>query len=107
MSVEIRGQSDQDLQSIAEALEEYQENHAQAEIVLYRQNSVSVRVRIIDPSFTAVSRADRHDLVWDFLAEKLPEDVLTQITVLLLLSPQDSTMSFANFEFDHPIPSRL
>jgi stress-induced morphogen len=76
------------------------------EIEVYRQNSVSLRVRIVDPDFAGVSRADRHEIVWRYL-EKLPESVQSQVSLLLALTPDETKVSFANYEFDHPIPSSL
>ena len=40
---------------------------------MYRQNSVSVRIRIVDPDFHGMSKADRNDLVWDYL-DRLSDD---------------------------------
>jgi len=45
-------------------------------------------------------------LIWKYL-ETLPEHILVQITVLLSLTPDEAKTSFANMDFDHPIPSRL
>jgi len=41
-------------------------DHSEARISLYRQNSVSVRVRIIDPSFEGKGKPERNDLVWHY-----------------------------------------
>jgi hypothetical protein len=82
----------------------YQEDHPQAEIVLYRQNSVSIRVRIIDPGFCGTTKHRRHTRAWRYLG-KLPEETQSDISLLLLLTPDETTSSFANFEFDDPIPS--
>jgi stress-induced morphogen len=101
-----RGKSDQVLQSILDALREYEATHLAADVEVYRQNSASVRVRIIDPDFAGLDRAERHKLVWRML-ERLPEDVLSDVTILLLLTPDEVGDSFANFDFEHPIPSRL
>ena len=103
---EIRGNSDAAVQAVAEALKEYEERHPKADIVVYRQNSSSIRVRVIDPDFRDTSKADRHDTVWGYL-EKLAEEVQSQVSVLLLLGPGETNTSFANYEFDNPIPSRL
>ncbi len=105
--VSIRDKNIDDcLQAVADALAKYEEQHANAEIEVYRQNSASIRVRIVDSDFDGVSKADRHDIIWAFV-ENLPEDQQAEISVLLLLTPDELKMSFANFEFDHPIPSRL
>lgn len=103
---EIRGQSDATLDAIAAALAPYEDAHPSAHVVIYRQNSVSVRVRITDPDFDGTTRADRHETVWACFGG-LSEDDQSQITLLLLLAPAETAISFANYEFDHPIPSNL
>ena len=102
----IRGTSDGCLQSVAEALAHYEERHDNADIVVYRHNSVSVRIRIVDPDFDGINKAERHDIVWDFVKD-LPEDQQSEISLLLLLTPDEVERSFANDEFDNPIPSPL
>ena len=67
---------------------------------------MSIRVRIIDPDFAGVGLAERHDAVWK-LSDPLPEEVLSHLSGLLLLTPAEKKTSFANVEFDHPIPSEL
>jgi hypothetical protein len=106
MAISVRGKSDDSIDQVVKALEDYDAQHPGAEIVVYRQNSVSIRVRIIDPGFAASSRAERHETVWRYI-ERLPEDVQSQISLLLPLTPEEVERSFANFEFDHPVPSSL
>jgi hypothetical protein len=72
----------------------------------YRQNPFSLRARIIDPDFAGVGLAERHDAVWRLL-EGLPEESQSQMSVLLLLTPEETAQSMANLEFDHPTPSDL
>lgn len=102
----VRGKSDPTLLAILENLKEYEDVHPAAEVAVYRQNSVSVRIRIIDPDFAGFDRAERHKLIWRIL-EKLPEDVVADVTILILLTPDELSESLANFDFEHPIPSRL
>jgi stress-induced morphogen len=104
--ITIRGTSDGGLQRIAEALANYAERHNNADIVVYRHNAVSVRIRIVDPDFDGINKAERHDIVWDFVKD-LPEEQQSDISLLLLLTPDEVERSFANDEFDHPIPSLL
>ena len=59
-----RGNADEIVKRIMAALGTYQADHPRAEIDLYRQNSVSVRVRIIDSAFQGMSRPQRSDSVW-------------------------------------------
>jgi len=72
----------------------------------YRQNPVSIRVRIIDPAFRGKDRLERETEVWKLL-DTLPAEVQAEITLLLVLSPEETATSFANYEFENPIPSRL
>jgi hypothetical protein len=83
-----------------------EDQHPRAQIEAYRQNSVSIRVRIIDPDFAGISRAERHEIVWRFL-ETLSDDVQSQMSLLILLTPEELPTSIANLEFDNPIPSSL
>lgn len=107
MSIKLRTENpDEILKRVAEALEQYQAAHRRAEIEAYRQNSVSVRVRVIDPGFEGKSRTQREDEVWPFL-NKLPEETSAEISLLLLLTPKEAKTSFASLEFDDPIPSRI
>jgi stress-induced morphogen len=95
-----------DIPEITKALQDYQFSHPEARIKSYRQNSASIWVRIIDPSFRGMDRAERHDLIWNVL-ESLPEDTLSEIMILLLLTPEETKKSIANMDFEDPIPSNL
>ena len=99
-----RGKTDQTLEQIKDCLESYQKNHPDAEISLYRQNSVSIRIRIIDPRFAGMSRADRSDSVWNYF-ESLSDETQSDITMLVLLTPAELSRSMANLEFEDPVPS--
>jgi stress-induced morphogen len=72
----------------------------------YRYNPASIRVRVVDESFRGKSRPDREAMVLPLL-RKLGEDVRADITVLLLLSPDEVQQSMMNLEFEEPTPSRL
>ncbi len=102
----VRGDSDPVIDAIVAALRGYEAAHPQAEIDLYRQNAVSVRLRIIDPDFAGLGRLERSQRLWSCL-DPLPEEVESEISRVLLLTPDEATKSFANFEFDDPIPSQL
>jgi hypothetical protein len=94
------------VRAINEALKDYRLSHPDARIRSYRYNSASIRIRIIDPFFRWLDRAERHDLIWGFL-ESSPREILSDITVLLLLTPREAWTSSANIDFENPIPSRL
>jgi len=102
----LRGTSDAVIDSIITVLENYQTNYPQAQIDLYRQNSVSVRVRIIDPEFAGLSKLERSQRVWQYL-NQLDEEVQADISTILLLTPDETESSFANMDFNHPIPSQI
>ena len=68
MSINIpRGKTDAVIDRIIEVLRAYEADHPHARIDLYRQNSVSVRVRIIDPDFAGRSKIDCSKEVWKYL----------------------------------------
>ena len=51
-------------------------------------------------------RAGREEEIWAALKE-LPDDVVSEITLLLLFTEEEAKKSFASAEFDDPIPSKL
>ncbi len=91
-------------EAVLRALQKYVQGHADAEAVTYRQNPVSIRIRVIDPTFCNVDRVARLEILEKFI-EELPEDVQGDITQVLLLTPDEASTSFANFEFEHPVAS--
>lgn len=106
MATRVTKTSDGDLERLGEALARYKADHPRAKIKVYRQNSVSLRARIIDPDFAGIDRGQRHETIWR-LIETLPEETQSQLSVLLLLTPEEAKRSFANLDFDDPIPSDL
>jgi hypothetical protein len=107
MAIKLRAKRpDPYLKQIIKALEPYDQAHPKAAIEAYRQNSVSIRIRIIDSDFKGKSWSQREEDVWAAL-EELPEDVFAEISLLLLLTPEEAKKSFASMEFDDPIPSEL
>jgi len=99
-------QPDGQVQQILDILTEYERAHPQAQIEGRRQNPVSIRLRIIDPDFQGMDRIEREPAIWKLLSQ-LPEEVFVNITMLLLLTPEETEHSLASQEFDHPIPSRV
>lgn len=106
MTVSLRGKTDSALGHVYQALKAYHYLHPEATIHTYRQNAVAIRVRIVDPAFAGISRADRHELVWKYI-EGLPEDVQSQMSLVIPLTPEELDTSLANLEFDNPLPSTL
>lgn len=77
---------------------------------VYRYNSASIRVRIIDPRFEGKSVEQRDKMV-EPLLKQLPPDTERDIINLLTLYPGEPGKSlkaqFANSEFEDPSPSLL
>ncbi len=106
MNVTIRGESDEVIDRMTYAFTKYTHQHPEAQIEIRRQNSVTIYIRVIDPDFTAINRGERHEILWQFL-EPLSDDDQSQVSLLLALTPAETKNSFANLEFDHPVPSGL
>ena len=101
-----RGERDSALDQIVDALAAYERDHPAAQIDVYRQNAVSIRIRIIDASFQRLEKSARHDAVWQYL-DSLPEETQSDISMLVLVSPDEKRGSFSNLEFEDPVPSKL
>jgi hypothetical protein len=84
----------------------YLPGHPQAQIDGYRYNPWSIRVRIIDPDVKGTNITARDREAWAIL-EPLPDDVIGQISLLMLLAPEETKTSMKNLEFEDPTPSRL
>jgi stress-induced morphogen len=100
--VTIQRELDEAVDQVAAALGEYEAANPGSECLVYRYNPASIRVRIVDSAFHGRSKGERHDYAWDFL-QRLPEDVLSQISILLCLEPGES--SFLDSEFHAPVRS--
>ena len=83
----------------------YEAAHPNAEATLYRHNSAAIRLRVIDRRFEGRPKSRRHADVWDFLAARVPEDILADVSLVLAIAPAELAMSFANVEFESPIAS--
>jgi stress-induced morphogen len=84
-----------------------------AEADSYRQNSASIRIRVIDSRFEGKSREDRDAMVETYL-DQLPEETQKDIVTLFTFAPselQRTPTSFReyllNTEFEDPMPSQL
>ncbi len=108
MAIRITQGSSEDLfvTQIAAALGRYQSEHPRAEIDVYRHSRVSIRIRVIDPDLARLNRADRNALIWAAL-DPVSDDAQGDISSILPLTPDEAASSFANVEFDHPVPPVL
>lgn len=100
------GASDPRVQQIRAILDRYRGEHRDASVDVHVQNSVSIRIRIIDSDFKELDRVEREELIWPIL-EPLPDEVFADISMLLLLTPDEARTSMANAEFETPLRSRL
>lgn len=98
------GQSDRQVVAIRSLLDRtYKVQHPEAEIDIRRYNRYSIRVRVIDPAFRGMSRVDRDDRLRAALDE-LSEEIQADLTMLLLLAPEETKTSLVNLEFEDPSP---
>lgn len=72
----------------------------------YRYNIASIRVRVVDERFRGKSKVERYEMVMP-LVRQLPEEIQTDITLLLLLTEDEREQSVSNFEFENPTPTSL
>jgi hypothetical protein len=99
--------TDKTVKGIRKLLEEkYLPDHSKAKIDVYRYNSASIRIRVIDPSFSGLDWIERDTFLWKTI-EELSEDTTSQITLLLCLAPNEVGKSMMNMEFEDPTPTRL
>ena len=107
MSIKIpRGDSDPVIEKIIKVLQSYEADYPGSDIAIYRQNPVSVRIRIIDNTFRGQNRIERNRLIWKYL-HQLSDETQSDISTLILLTADETKKSFANFEFEDPVPSSL
>lgn len=106
MSITIRGDADEALANVRDSLLDYERQHPHAQIDIYRRNAISIRVRVIDPSFAGLGKPDRHDRIWEYL-EKLPGEIPSDISMVVLLTPDEVPKSMGNMEFEDPTPSLI
>ncbi len=103
----IGNHGDATVAAVAAALEEYEVRHPGAQAAVYRQNPGAIRARVVDDRFAGMSRSRRHDDVWTFLESQLGEDLVSEISSLLLLPNAELRSSLANLEFEDPLPSGI
>jgi len=103
----VRGKRDKNVRAILAGLHAYETRFPGSVASLYRRNPGAVVVRIVDERFARLPRSRRHDRVWQFLADRLGEDTMGEISALLLLAPAEKRTSLANQEFEDPVASHL
>jgi stress-induced morphogen len=102
----IHGTPDEVLERVCAAVRQYTDAHPDAEALVSRYSPVSVRVRVVDPGFRGKSRSERHKLVWPLLYQ-LDEETLAEVTLLLLLTPNERATSAADRDFTDTFASEM
>jgi hypothetical protein len=105
MAVRVLGERDSTVGEVAEVLEHYQSLHPAAEIDVYRYSPVSIRIRVVDPDYQTLSRSERSKLFWPIL-RRLPEDPLSEVSLVLLIPPEEKETSPVSREFDAGLYAR-
>jgi len=72
----------------------------------YRYSPVSIRVRIVDERFRGKNRSEREKMVLP-LIRSLPDETQEDLTILLLLAPNELKESLMNREYESPTPTEL
>lgn len=93
----FRGKTDAALELIMSKMRDYVRQYPEARVEVYRSDAVSIRIRVIDPSFAATARQDR---VWTYLST-LPEDVQSEISSLTTVTPAEKNSSPSSFKFEN------
>jgi len=100
--ISIADTPDTAVTEIAKHLKPFEAAHRDALIHVYRYNTASIRVRIVDECFRNRDKGERHDYAFGFL-ESLPNEVTSQLSLLLCLAPGET--SLLNVDFESPSPS--
>lgn len=73
----------------------------------YRYNPASIRLRLVSPRFKGKNRVEREKMVLPVLKKHLSEETWQDLTLVLLLTPEELGDSLTNLEFKDPTPSPL
>ena len=89
--------------AILDVLSPYQAAHPSAQIDVRRRHGVFTGIRVIDPDFSGITWVDREEKIWPLL-QQLPGEIFGDISMALLLTPEEAPTFGANIEFEHPLP---
>lgn len=102
MSTDVRADKKGEIvDEIVQALAFYECDHPQVDVKVYRLNDNSVRIRVIDSGFAGVGRVARYEGLSAYL-NKISEEAQCDISMLLLLAPEEKEDSASNWKFEHP-----
>jgi len=89
--------------AILDVLSPYQVAHPYAQIDVRRRHGVFTGIRVIDPDFRGIFWTDRDEKIWPLL-QQLPSEIFGDISMVLLLTPEEAPTFGANIEFENPLP---
>lgn len=96
---------DSQVQQVLDVLAEYERDHPDALIEARRTGYDFIHVRIIDPNFERIERSKlRKDTIWPLFYEKLPDEIISDITRVILVTPEEAPHNGSSIEFDDPLP---
>lgn len=98
------GDCDPTLESICRLLSRYSEQHPGSRCEAYRRNPWSIRILVEDPGVETLDSWVRTDRVWD-LIDDLSEEVLMEVSLLIVVTPKERAADINAVEFDHPLPA--
>jgi hypothetical protein len=76
-----------------------------AKVDVYRLHPYcSIRLRIVDRAFSGKTLEER-DALTATLLEGLPDEIDRDISLVLLLAPDELKSDFVNRDFEHPLPT--
>jgi len=78
-----------------------------AKLEVYRAYSSSIWIRVVHPSFAGKRIPERDEPIWTVIRKYVPKEIISHITVVLLIAPEEMEESGMNYEFEHPSPSRI
>lgn len=90
--------------AIRKALAPFLAKHPKAQLDMYRRNQYALRLRIIDSAFEGMDLVERDTVIREYL-DSLPDDVMDDLTMIVLVTPKETATSIANFDYDNPQPS--
>lgn len=109
MPWDVKKTNDAETDFVRARAEHWLQSHGfvSARVDVYRKiPGHSIRVRIVHSRFTDRLIEDR-DRMTDGLLSDVPEEIDRDITLVLLLGPEELEADFMNAEFDNPVPAYL
>jgi hypothetical protein len=74
---------------------------------VYRVFGSSIWIRVVHPSFAGKEIPERDEAIWAVIRKHVPKEIISHMTVVLLIAPEEMETDGMNYEFEHPSPSRL